>query len=234
MIATQCASAYTAAADLKAAGLEVAVVDLRPESDCAPEAAALRAAGCEVLTGHTVVGSHGAKARHRPDRRSRGRIRGGRRPRTLTCDCVGLVRRLDARGASVLAVARQGSPSMRRSTPSYPATSVQAERSAGACQGHLSALGNASTRAGRPARPRRARERRVHSRRARRRTGFRPVRIMPGCDGPTARPRPSSTCRTTSPPRTSRSPCARASSRSSTSSATPPPAWRPTRARPRT
>src|SRR6185503_14165753 len=61
VIATSGASAYTAAADLKTAGLEVALVDLRPESDCAAEAAALRAAGCEVLTGHTVVGSHGRK-----------------------------------------------------------------------------------------------------------------------------------------------------------------------------
>ena len=49
-----------------------------------------------------------------------------------------------------------------------------------------------------------------------------------------AGPRPSSTSRTTSPPRIWASPCARASSRSSTSSATPPPAWGPTRARPAT
>ena len=47
-------------------------------------------------------------------------------------------------------------------------------------------------------------------------------------------PRPSSTSRTTSPPRTSASRSARASGRSSTSSATPRPAWRPTRARRRT
>ena len=46
--------------------------------------------------------------------------------------------------------------------------------------------------------------------------------------------RPSSTSRTTSPPTDSSSPCARASARSSISSATPRSAWRPTRARPRT
>ena len=75
---------------------------------------------------------------------------------------------------------------------------------------------------------------RAASRRARRASGFQPAarpagirRIAPGCA-------PSSTSRTTSPPRTSGSPSARASSRSSTSSATPRPAWRPTRARPRT
>ncbi len=49
-----------------------------------------------------------------------------------------------------------------------------------------------------------------------------------------ARPRPSSTSRTTSPPRTSASRSARACARSSTSSATPPTAWPPTRARCRT
>src|SRR6185369_7152878 len=90
VIATSGASAYTAAADIKAAGLEVAVVDLRQESDCASEAAALRAAGCEVLTGHAVVGSHGRK-------RVTGLIvapvsASGAigAPRTLACDCVGL------------------------------------------------------------------------------------------------------------------------------------------------
>ena len=45
--------------------------------------------------------------------------------------------------------------------------------------------------------------------------------------------RPSSTCRTTSRPRTSRSRIAKVSARSSISSATPRSAWRPTRARPR-
>ncbi len=44
----------------------------------------------------------------------------------------------------------------------------------------------------------------------------------------------SSTSRTTSPPRTSRWPCAKGSNRSSTSSATRRPAWRRTRARPPT
>ena len=47
-------------------------------------------------------------------------------------------------------------------------------------------------------------------------------------------PRPSSISRTTSPPRISASRCVRACARSSMSSATPPTAWRPTRARCRT
>ena len=107
LIVTSGASAYTAAADLKAAGIDVAVVDVRPHNDCAVEAAALRAAGCEVLAGHTVLGSRG-----------RGRVSGlivapigdfgkGRGPSNSAMRLRRPLRRMDAGGPPVLAVARQ-------------------------------------------------------------------------------------------------------------------------------
>src|SRR5579872_1625865 len=90
VFATNGASAYAAAADAKTAGLDVRMVDIRSESACGQEAAALRAMGCEVLTGHTIVGSTGRK-------RVSGLIvapvtSGGAvgARRTLACDCVGL------------------------------------------------------------------------------------------------------------------------------------------------
>src|SRR6202035_1885604 len=50
VFATTGASAYSAAADAKAAGLDVTLVDLRQEAACGPDTARLRAMGCEVLT----------------------------------------------------------------------------------------------------------------------------------------------------------------------------------------
>jgi sarcosine oxidase subunit alpha len=61
VFATNGASAYAAAADARAAGLDAAVVDTRREADCADEAVALREIGCEVLTGHSVIGATGRK-----------------------------------------------------------------------------------------------------------------------------------------------------------------------------
>jgi len=90
VFATSGASAYSAAADAKAAGVDVALVDIRREEACRADAAALRAMGCEVLTGHTIIGSTGRK------RVSGlivapidGQAKVGAR-RTLDCDCVGL------------------------------------------------------------------------------------------------------------------------------------------------
>jgi sarcosine oxidase, subunit alpha len=90
VIATSGASAYTAARDLRTAGVDVTIVDLRPQNECAVEAAALRAQGCEVLASHTVLGSRGRK-----------RVSGLMvapvdasgtigKARHLLCDCVGL------------------------------------------------------------------------------------------------------------------------------------------------
>lgn len=84
------ASAYQAARDAKAVGLDVTVLDVRREAACGSDLAELRAEGIEVITGHTVVNSTG-----------RGRVTGlivapldehgrvGTR-RTLPCDCVGM------------------------------------------------------------------------------------------------------------------------------------------------
>jgi sarcosine oxidase subunit alpha len=59
VIATCGDHAYTAARDLLAAGVHITtLVDVRPEPR---EAAALRALGVEVLTGHTITGSEGRR-----------------------------------------------------------------------------------------------------------------------------------------------------------------------------
>ena len=90
VFATNGASAYSAAADARAAGIDATIVDLRPESDCGSAADELRGLGCEVLTGHTVVGSMGRK-------RVSGLIvapldaNGGvGARRVIECDCVGM------------------------------------------------------------------------------------------------------------------------------------------------
>ena len=181
VIATSGASAYTAAADLSAAGLGVSVVDLRPETECAPEAAALRTAGCEVLTGHTVVGSQGRK-------RVTGLIVASvsasgtvGTPRTLICDCVGM----SGGWTPAVHLFSQSRGKLRFDTAIdafIPSTSVQAERSAGAARGTYqlfacleegwaagaAAAGHQSVRAFAASASR---------------TGFRPIRIMPGNDG---------------------------------------------------
>ncbi|MDB5402481.1 MAG: sarcosine oxidase alpha subunit [Rhodopila sp.] len=134
VFATSGASAYRAAADARAAGVEVVVVDVRPVAACGPELALLRAEGVEVLTGHTVLGSTGRK-------RVRGLIvapvdadgRIGIR-RKLTCDAVGLS------GGWTPAVhlfsQSRGKLTFDTAIDAYrPGRSVQAERSAGAANG---------------------------------------------------------------------------------------------------
>jgi len=90
VIVTTGASAYQVAADLEAAGIDVRVLDLRPDAACGPELAALRGRGVEVLTSHTVIGSTGRKAVTglivAPIGED-GRV-GARRK--LACDCVGM------------------------------------------------------------------------------------------------------------------------------------------------
>ena len=59
VVATCGDAAYTVARDLLAAGVAIAaLVDVRPDSRSA-HAAALRALGVEVLTGHTIIGTEG-------------------------------------------------------------------------------------------------------------------------------------------------------------------------------
>ena len=176
VVVTSGASAYAAAADLEAAGVEVTVVDVRPQNDCAVEAAALRVAGCDVLTGHTVLGSQGR-------RRVSGLIVapvdasgniGARR--VLPCDCVGIS------GGWTPAVhlfsQSRGKLGFEADIDAFiPAASVQAERSAGAARGsyQLSACLAEGWRAGAAATGL-ARERRFTA--SATRAGFQPVRIL--------------------------------------------------------
>jgi sarcosine oxidase subunit alpha len=180
VIATCGASAYTAAADLKAAGLEVTLVDVRPESECGEDMDALRSVGCAVLAGHTVLGSRGGK-----------RVAGllvaptdadlSASPRLLDCDCVGVS------GGWTPAVhlfsQSRGRLAFDDELDAFvPGASVQAERSAGACRGtyQLATCLEEGWAAGAAA---------AGSRGARSfaasatRVGFRPTRILPGCEG---------------------------------------------------
>ena len=134
VIATAGASAYRVALDAKAAGLDVTLVDLRSEADCGPDVSELRGAGCEVLTGHTVIGSKGRKRVTGlivAPVDSRGRV--GTR-RAIACDCVGMS------GGWTPAVhlfsQSRGKLRFDASLDAFvPGTSVQAERSAGAARG---------------------------------------------------------------------------------------------------
>jgi len=90
VIATSGASAYAAAADAKAAGLDVTLVDTRDEAACGADAVNLRAIGCEVLTSTVAIGARGR-------RRVNGLIVApvatqGRESaqRIIDCDCVGM------------------------------------------------------------------------------------------------------------------------------------------------
>ena len=80
VVATAHDSAYRAALELAAAGVEIAMIaDLAPSADGAlPQAA--RLAGLRVETNAAIVGSHGDSARHpRADRQALGRRRAERR-----------------------------------------------------------------------------------------------------------------------------------------------------------
>jgi sarcosine oxidase subunit alpha len=180
VIATSGASAYTAAADLKTAGLEVVVVDLRQESDCGSEAAALRATGCEVLTAHTVIGSLGRKRVTDLIVAPVGASGAVGTPRTLPCDCIGLS------GGWTPAVhlfsQSRGKLHFDATIDAFiPGKSVQAERSAGAAKGtyQLCECLEEGWAAGAAAAGQSARAFKASASR----TGFRPIRIMPGNDG---------------------------------------------------
>jgi len=176
-------SAYTVAADLRAAGLAVTLLDLRQERDCGGDAEALRAAGCEVLTGHTVLGSRGRRgvqALIAAPVDAAGRLG---RARAVACDCVGLA------GGWTPAVhlfsQSRGRLAYEAAIDAFvPGEPAQAVRSAGAGRGTYDlaaclaegwAAGAAAAGAARqPLRPLRA---------SPTRTGFAPVRIAPGCSG---------------------------------------------------
>ncbi|MFG1412241.1 sarcosine oxidase subunit alpha family protein [Xanthobacter sp. VTT E-85241] len=178
VFATNGASAYQAAAEARAAGLAVTVVDTRPQEACGPELAGIRDAGIEVLTGHTLVGSLG-----------RSRVRGlvvapvgpsgsvGPR-RVLACDAVGLS------GGWTPAVhlhsQSRGKLAFREDIDAFvPGAAAQRARSAGACNGtyELSAiLAEGWQAGGQAARGGSARTFAVVPPSA---TGFTPARVLP-------------------------------------------------------
>jgi sarcosine oxidase subunit alpha len=183
IIATCGASAYTVAADLKAAGMAVTIVDLRQEYDCALEAATLRAAGCDVLTGHTIVGSRG-RARVTDLIVASIAVSGAvGKPRSLACDCVGLC---GGWTPAVHLFSQSGGKSRFDAglDAFVPGSSAQAECSVGAARGtyRLCACLDEGWAAGEAAGGGAAGPMQLRAfRTSETRTGFRPVRIMPGC-----------------------------------------------------
>ncbi|MCW4113546.1 sarcosine oxidase subunit alpha family protein [Aurantimonas sp. MSK8Z-1] len=171
VFATSGASAYTAALDARRAGLDVTLVDLRLEEDCGPELGELRAAGVEVLTGHTVVNATGRK-------RVTGLVvapigRDGRvgARRTLPCDAVGM----SGGWTPAVHLFSQSRGKLRFDVELdafVPGQSVQAETSAGACRGlyDLAAVVADGFRAGGAEQPVEA---------SASRTGFQPARVLP-------------------------------------------------------
>ncbi|MFH6787090.1 MULTISPECIES: sarcosine oxidase subunit alpha family protein [Methylobacterium] len=183
VFATSGASAYAAALDAKAAGLAVTLVDLRTESECGPELARLKAAGVEVLTGHTVIGAKGTK-------RVTGLIvapvdRAGRcgAHRVLECDCVGMSGGWTP-AVHLFSQSRGKLAYDERLDAFLPGTSAQAERSAGASKGtyDLAACLQEGFAAGAAAAGSDERKSFTASPTL---TGFKPVRAMPTDADPT-------------------------------------------------
>lgn len=131
---TNGASAYQAAEDALYAGLEVTVVDVRPEAQCSIEAAQLRGLGAEVLSSHTVVDSSGT-------RRVRGLVvapvgedgRVGVR-REIGCDSVGLS---GGWTPSVHLFSQSRGKLAFDGNAFVPSASVQATHAVGACNGEF-------------------------------------------------------------------------------------------------
>jgi sarcosine oxidase, subunit alpha len=134
VIATTGASAYQAAIDLKVAGLDVAIVDLRREQDCGSELMAAVHAGVEVLNSHTVIG---VKGRTRVSGLAVAKLDASAapgEPRVLACDCVGMS------GGWTPAVhlysQSRGKLFFDTALDAFiPGQSAQAEVSAGSCRG---------------------------------------------------------------------------------------------------
>jgi sarcosine oxidase, subunit alpha len=172
VIATSGASAYSAAIDLKAAGADVTIADLRLENDCGPELMVAIHAGIEVLTGHTVVGSRGRK---RVDGLVVSKLDASGRPgpdRILSCDCVGM----SGGWTPTVHLFSQSRGKLVFDTlldAFVPGTSNQAEVSVGACKGRYdlaACLSDGFASAGKPAPAIVATPSWL---------GFQPVRLMP-------------------------------------------------------
>jgi len=227
-------SAYATAIDLKEAGAEVTVVDVRDGQGGDP---ALQAAtrGIRRIGGSAITATEGGRRVkaveiRRLNSNADGFVAGG--TENIACDLV--------------AVSGGWNPtihlhSQSRGRPIYdveramflPGPPVQAERSAGGCAGifpladvlrsgadaGVAAASEAGFKAGLPAIPDVPRDSEVPAR-----TLWHPRR----------RPSALSISRTTSPLTTSSLPFAKATARSSMSNATPPPAWARTRVKPAT
>ncbi len=134
VFATTGASAYRAALDTAAAGIAVTIVDLRAAEIAGPERAEALAAGVTVLSGHTVIRAEGktrVSALVVAPIDATGRIVGPRR--SLPCDCVGMS---GGWTPSVhLFSQSRGKLAWNAAIDCFvPGTSVQKERSAGACR----------------------------------------------------------------------------------------------------
>jgi sarcosine oxidase, subunit alpha len=172
VIATAGASAYRVAVDLKAAGADVTIVDLRLENDCGPELLVAVHAGIEVLSGHTVVGSRGRK---RVDGLVVAKLDAQGRPgpdRILSCDCVGM----SGGWTPTVHLFSQSRGKLVFDTlldAFVPGASNQAEVSVGACKGQYdlaACLADGFASAGKPAASIQATPSWL---------GFQPVRLMP-------------------------------------------------------
>ena len=205
------------------------IADLRPSADGAlPQAA--RLAGLRVETNSAIVGSYGTRrVTHAliAKRWADGAPSAGEAIRLrLHRD----ERRLDGERRAARAGAR--AHRLRRDGAMLPAG--EPGRRAAARPAPAAAPSGSPTRSptASPPAPRRSAKRRRSRRGSKARRPLRAARWRWRSAGrPSAPARRSSTSTTTSPRATSRSPRARACARSNTSSATPPPAWAPTRAR---
>ncbi len=245
VVVTACDEAYGAALDLQQAGVDIALHRRRARRGATAQLRGARARR------HRRCCTSAMRARHAgPAARERDRARAHRRRASSAQRQTHAVRpgadvgRLHARACTCSRSRAASSPGTRSCRPSSRARppSARAAPAPAAASWHSPRRSRMALPPGAPP-PRGARSGRAgvdpaggrgRARRHRCMPARARVRRRPAAQRAGARPRPSSTGRTMSRPRISRSPPARASARSSTSSATRPPAWRPTRARPPT
>jgi sarcosine oxidase subunit alpha len=134
VLVTNGASAYQVAADAKAAGIDVTLVDVRTEDACGADIKTLSGLGVSILVSHTIIGSVGRKALTglvvapvSPDG-----VIGAQR--TLTCDCVGMSGGWTP-SVHLFSQSRGKLYFDERIDAFIPGVSVQAEASAGAAKG---------------------------------------------------------------------------------------------------
>ena len=228
-------SAYAAAIDLKKAGVDIAaIVDLR-DNPTGPAVDEARALGIEINHGRAVIKRRRQAARLLDDRRSR---------RTAAPSAPSRSTRILMSSGWTPSVhlfsQSRGKVAFDDATKRFlPGTYAQDCVSVGACNGTdglaatIAEALAAGEKAAKDAGGKAGKAAKLEGR-DRRRAGPAACWARRPAPGRTRRSRPSSISRTTSPPRTSARRCMKACARSSTSSASPPTAWRPTRARPPT